>query len=189
MMTETEDRAAAGVAAANSGSRTPNAQSNSVEYLNIGLMILALVVATIVPFELFLISYAVLGPLHYLTEISWLHDRKFFTPRKADWALLVFCGLLATLGNDSVLGEHGIRWLDGIHLDNSSLYRVLHSHYMDVLFFAFAAALVFVVVRQTALRLFGLAVVGISAHFSSTSVPRCLDLGSITSCLASTCPR
>jgi hypothetical protein len=31
------------------------------------------------PFELFLFSYAVLGPLHYLTEISWLHDRKYFT--------------------------------------------------------------------------------------------------------------
>src|SRR2546430_5445042 len=30
------------------------------------------------PFELFLFSYAVLGPLHYLTEISWLHDRKYF---------------------------------------------------------------------------------------------------------------
>src|SRR5208337_5106838 len=103
--------------------------ADNVNYLNIGLMVLSAVLALRYPFELFLISYAVLGPLHYLTEISWLHDRQFFTPRKADWAPLLVCGLLATLGTDSVLGEHGIRWLDGIPLGNSSLYRVLHAHY------------------------------------------------------------
>lgn len=41
-------------------------------------MILSCGVAFIYPFELFVFSYAVLGPLHYLTEISWLHDRNFF---------------------------------------------------------------------------------------------------------------
>jgi hypothetical protein len=149
-------------------------KSSSVEYVNIGLMVLALVVAAVVPFELFLISYAVLGPLHYLTEISWLYDRQFFTPRKADWAPLLVCGLLATLGTDSVLGEHGIRWLDGIPLGNSSLYRVLKAHYMDVMFFAFGTALVLVVARQTSLRLFGLGVVGICAFLFHVSAPMSL---------------
>src|ERR1043165_8502495 len=41
-------------------------------------MIFSCVAAFVLPFELFLFSYAVLGPLHYLTEISWLHDRKYF---------------------------------------------------------------------------------------------------------------
>ena len=41
-------------------------------------MILSCAVAFIYPFELFVFSYAVLGPLHYLTEISWLHDRNYF---------------------------------------------------------------------------------------------------------------
>ena len=53
----------------------------TVEYINIGLMLVAFVVASLIPFELFLFAYAVLGPLHYATEISWLYDRRFFAPR------------------------------------------------------------------------------------------------------------
>lgn len=52
---------------------------NQINYLNIGLMIVSCLLAFRFPFELFLFSYAILGPLHYLTEISWLHDRKYFT--------------------------------------------------------------------------------------------------------------
>jgi hypothetical protein len=49
-----------------------------IDHLNIGLMLISCLCAFVVPFELFLFSYAVLGPLHYLTEISWLHDRGYF---------------------------------------------------------------------------------------------------------------
>src|SRR5581483_4474599 len=48
--------------------------------LNLGLMLVSAAVAWVTPFEVLLLSYAVLGPLHYLTEISWLHDR---APRRA----------------------------------------------------------------------------------------------------------
>ena len=50
-----------------------------VNYLNIGLMLLSCILAFRFPFELFLFSYAFLGPLHYFTEISWLHERNYFT--------------------------------------------------------------------------------------------------------------
>src|SRR5438046_2680884 len=53
-----------------------------LNYLNIALMACSTAAAFVFPFELFLLSYAVLGPLHYLTEISWLHDRKYFTESK-----------------------------------------------------------------------------------------------------------
>src|SRR6476620_636665 len=53
-----------------------------VNYLNIALMIVSCLLAFRFPFELFLFSYAILGPLHYLTEISWLHERKYFTEDK-----------------------------------------------------------------------------------------------------------
>ena len=53
--------------------------TDQVNYLNAGLMIASCMLAFAFPFELFLFSYAVLGPLHYLTEISWLHERKYFT--------------------------------------------------------------------------------------------------------------
>ena len=41
-----------------------------VNYINIALMLISAAVAFCHPLELFLFSYAVLGPLHYLTEIS-----------------------------------------------------------------------------------------------------------------------
>ncbi len=52
--------------------------ADAVNYANIGLMVGSCLAAYRFPFELFLFSYAVLGPLHYLTEISWLHDRGYF---------------------------------------------------------------------------------------------------------------
>lgn len=71
---------------------------NGINYLNIGLMIISLVLAYIIPFELFLFSYAVLGPLHYLTEISWLEKKNFFVKSKKDIWLFVVLVLLITIG-------------------------------------------------------------------------------------------
>jgi hypothetical protein len=72
--------------------------SDRINYLNIGLMLISMLVAFYIPFELFLFSYAVLGPLHYLTEISWLHERKYFTKGKRDfWLLVIFSILLFIL--------------------------------------------------------------------------------------------
>jgi len=70
---------------------------SSLNYLNIGLIFISMLVAFKVPFELFLFSYAVLGPLHYLTEISWLRKRQFFTTGKNDWKLLAGMTTLYTL--------------------------------------------------------------------------------------------
>lgn len=53
-----------------------------VDLLNIALMVVAWLVALWLPFQLFLFAYAALGPLHYLTEISWLHDRGYFVDRE-----------------------------------------------------------------------------------------------------------
>jgi hypothetical protein len=52
----------------------------SLDAAHLGLMLLALTLAYVVPFELLLFAYVVLGPAHYATEISWLHDRKYFVP-------------------------------------------------------------------------------------------------------------
>jgi hypothetical protein len=63
-----------------------------VNWLNAGLMVVACAAAAVAPFHLFLVSYAVLGPLHYLTEISWLHDRQYFSVhrrRRRVWLVLV----------------------------------------------------------------------------------------------------
>lgn len=66
--------------------------TEDVNWLNAGLVVLAAAAAFVAPFHLFLFAYAVLGPLHYLTEISWLHDRDYFTRRarpRRTWLALV----------------------------------------------------------------------------------------------------
>lgn len=73
---------------------------DQVNYLNAGLVIVSCLAAFVWPFEVFLFSYAVLGPLHYLTEISWLHDKNYFTHAaraKRSWLLLVGATMLVVL--------------------------------------------------------------------------------------------
>ncbi len=65
-----------------------------INYLNMGLMALSAVLAYFLPFETFLFAYAFLGPLHYLTEISWLHDRNYFSKGKYDFIVLLVIGVL-----------------------------------------------------------------------------------------------
>ena len=52
-----------------------------IDFWNIVLMLLSVIVAFIFPFELFLFSYIILGPIHYLTEIGWLKERNYFIPK------------------------------------------------------------------------------------------------------------
>jgi hypothetical protein len=59
------------------------------------LMLAALGLAYVVPFELLLLSYVVLGPAHYATEISWLHDRSFFLPQRSVAAGLAALAVIA----------------------------------------------------------------------------------------------
>ena len=80
--------------------------TDQINYLNIGLMVLSAGLAFAYPFELFLFVYAVLGPLHYLTEISWLHDKNYYTKGKYDYVFLGAASLVITalfLGLDNYL--------------------------------------------------------------------------------------
>ncbi|HWF43458.1 MAG TPA: hypothetical protein VG537_02345, partial [Candidatus Kapabacteria bacterium] len=68
--------------------------TDRINILNIGLMVVSAILAYVWPFYLFLVAYAVLGPLHYLTEISWLHDRSYYTNRKYDYLFLLIAGVV-----------------------------------------------------------------------------------------------
>lgn len=61
------------------------------------LMLAALALAYLVPFELLLLAYVVLGPAHYATEISWLHDRKYFLPQRGIALGLASVAIIAAL--------------------------------------------------------------------------------------------
>jgi hypothetical protein len=109
--------------------------TDELNYLNIGLMLAAAVAAFVKPFEVFLFVYAFLGPLHYLTEISWLHDRRYFTRGRNDYLVLVAFAAIISVADTGVVP--GIpAWL-----------RV------SVTYIAFGGALVFVLVSKTWPRL------------------------------------
>jgi hypothetical protein len=64
---------------------------------HLGLMLSALALTYVVPLELLLLAYVVLGPAHYATEISWLHDRKYFLPQRAIALALAGVAVVAAL--------------------------------------------------------------------------------------------
>ena len=66
-----------------------------VDALNIGLIILSAILAFNYPLEIFVLSFAILGPLHYLTEINWLDKKGYFTPQKS--RVWLWIGLSATI--------------------------------------------------------------------------------------------
>src|SRR5476649_1929324 len=69
----------------------------ATDAIHLGLMLVALGITYLVPFELLLLSYVVLGPAHYFTEISWLHDRKYFLPHPSVPIALAIAAVVAAL--------------------------------------------------------------------------------------------
>jgi hypothetical protein len=70
---------------------------HATDTIHLGLMLAALGITYLVPFELLLLSYVVLGPAHYFTEISWLHDRKYFLPHHSVPIVLAIIAVIAAL--------------------------------------------------------------------------------------------
>lgn len=83
-------------------------KSSTIHHLNTGLIIFSCLVSFFIPFELFLFSYAVLGPLHYLTEIGWLHKKNYFTKGKYDFLYLTGACILLVYWNYSPPKNFGL---------------------------------------------------------------------------------
>ena len=113
-------------------------QSSRINYYNIAAMLAASCLAILVPFELVLLSYAILGPGHYLTEISWLNGRQFFTPKKYD--ILIIIGVAATA-------------------------FLLRAPYAYVVFYLFGLAFILLVTQNIAYRLLAFALVVAAGYF------------------------
>jgi hypothetical protein len=119
--------------------------TDRINYLNIGLMLASCAVALFVPFELFLFAYAVLGPAHYLTEISWLQKRNFFTKGPFDYW---------------ILGGLAVVLLVASPVFSKTFNQAEHFHTMaELTVLALGAALVFMMTAKTGRRIFGLAAV------------------------------
>ena len=134
--------------------------TTKVDYLNIFLIILSMIIAFKIPFELFLFSYAVLGPLHYLTEINWLNRKDYFLQeRKWSWIFIVV-GLLVAVPSFLQLPFLAKCWnrdtfLPMIkHLYGYANYIILNSFFLAII-------LVFIKNKKWIIPLFAFAV-GIS---------------------------
>jgi hypothetical protein len=97
----------------------------------------------------------VLGPAHYLTEISWLHQRKYFTHGPRDYVALVVLAVVAALFFLSFSSEllAPLRPSTGVP-------------YNTVVYLAFAGALIMVVVKSGVYRLLAVALLVLCATFS-----------------------
>lgn len=98
------------------------------------MMIASLVLAVFLPVELLILSYAFLGPLHYLTEINWLEDKNFYVKGKAKkwaWVLvgLTLCLILPPtieeLISNGFLGQDSFKNITSFLGDNYELFLFL----------------------------------------------------------------
>lgn len=129
--------------------------ADQLNYLNIGLILLACGVAFFVPFELFLFSYAILGPAHYLTEISWLHERNYFAQGRSNHIFLGLAGLALFL---LVYANPHFKIFEE---------RIGEQLSIAVTYVAFAASLALVTLQETRHRLLAILLVCASA-FAAT---------------------
>lgn len=67
------------------------------DLLNLLFILISFVLAVFLPFELFLFSYAFLGPLHYLTEINWLKSKKYFSKSNFPIYFIIAVTLIVSL--------------------------------------------------------------------------------------------
>lgn len=127
--------------------------TEKIDVVNIGLLFISAIAAFIIPFELFLFVYAVLGPLHYLTEISWLHDKNYYAKDKRDIILLVILSLIITfisfnwITNTDFISNIFDPNHEGVGMRN------LSSH---ITFIGFTMAALMVFIRKPVLKIIGL---------------------------------
>jgi hypothetical protein len=122
-----------------------------INLTNMGLMLLSTAIAFVIPFKLFLFVYAVLGPLHYLTEISWLDRKNYFVEKKWHvWPYILIALLLTvSLFNDkSPLRYYSTTFMVGVVVYTLSI-AVMKKHLWSFLlgFAAILACLFFKVDR------------------------------------------
>ncbi len=118
-------------------------QALKVDTLNIFLMAVALVAAIVFPFELFILAYAILGPLHYLTEINWLEKKSFFVPhKKMIWWFVIITVIITTPILLTKLPQ------TKVYFDKESLMSKMILHSIPLLFATFFTAIAMVMSKK-----------------------------------------
>ena len=159
-----------------------------INTLNIGLMIFSVVAAFVMPFEVFLFAYAFMGPLHYLTEISWLHDRQYFAKGKYDFLVLLAIGVILSVWD---LASNYHIWPFN-NEDNKTMAQGWNI-YQKLMFIAFFSGLIVAFVKNHLLKIVGIAFVffislGIYGQLYNERMAESRDEGTLTMLLTSFVP-
>ncbi len=115
-----------------------------INHVNSGLMLVSAALAYFFPFHTFLLAFVILGPLHYLTQINWMHGKQYFTAGRWDFVVLAGLALLDTYARR--LGVSG--WV------------IAHNTVRIALF----SALAMVLIKDTRIRIGGIAVAFLLAY-------------------------
>ena len=103
--------------------------TKKIDLLNIALIVVSLLIAISIPFKLFILSYAILGPLHYLTELFWLREKDFYmkSPKKWAWIFLIFAfflSLFTVVQTVNIPSSKGLNAIISFGRDHSNLFLV-----------------------------------------------------------------
>jgi len=119
------------------------------------LMALSVALAVALPFEIFLLSYAILGPLHYATEISWLHKKEYFASGNKDGKIfLILCTsftalILAILFWKNLQDSAPINWLiTNLNIDKKLFTYEIGFWPGSLVFLSIAAAFILTFVKD-----------------------------------------
>ena len=142
--------------------------TSRLDYLNIGLMIVSFALAVKLPFHLFLMSYAILGPLHYLTEIGWLDKRNYYATHKKDaWILVGLCAMMTFGFAYSQFDQFAFSktWTASIEASVfAPISQFLRDYQRGFVFLAFYSAVMMTFVKKKSLR-YGLMLPGLVAAY------------------------
>lgn len=114
-----------------------------IDLVNIGLVVISLALAIWLPFKLFLFSYAFLGPLHYMTEMNWLNEHNFFIKQSKKW-IYALCGICFLITIPTIFG-----YLDGeFNLTLSKTLAPFAHYYYHLLLGSFLLSLSLLLFKQ-----------------------------------------
>ncbi|MFT3795748.1 hypothetical protein [Flavobacterium sp.] len=118
--------------------------AKNTDLLNFLLIAISLFLAFHLPFELFLFSYAILGPLHYLTEINWLKQKKYFI-KHPGWIWLLVVPMTAV--SLPILAKPFLNetWEDTFLF---TILRFISDQYSVIILFSFIAAIGLITFRK-----------------------------------------
>lgn len=134
--------------------------SPKIDKLNCLLLVAACFLAWVTPFGLLVLAYAILGPLHYWTEIFWLEDRQCFLPKRQDSRWLIGLALVGTVFGliTLVLARSSSVWWNAL---------AFHTQQIAITVALIAVAIPLVLWKYSAWKHRALAALGIAATVAS----------------------